>query len=74
VGGEGACLRRSSPLEALRLAATKLLLTWNRRALPQIENMESFARAVGPWGSDRGPFGCLSVLAFGARGSGAGVR
>jgi tetratricopeptide (TPR) repeat protein len=60
---KGTAFMRSSPLTALRLAGKKLLLAWNRRDVPQIESIESFARAAGPLGLPiAGSFGFLAIL------------
>jgi tetratricopeptide (TPR) repeat protein len=54
---------RSAPLAALGRAGRKLLLAWNRRAIPQIESMASFARSAGPLGLPVvGSFGFLAIV------------
>jgi tetratricopeptide (TPR) repeat protein len=69
---------RSSPLRALGLAGRKFLLAWNRGQIPQIESMDSFARAAGPLGLPLlGSFAFLAILglagtAWAARGDPSG--
>lgn len=54
---------RSSPFRALGLAGRKLLLSWNRGHIPQVESMDSFARAAGPLGLPiLGSFAFLAIL------------
>jgi tetratricopeptide (TPR) repeat protein len=51
------------PFQALRVTGRKLLLMWNRRDLPQIESMESSARAAGPLGLPlAGSFAAVALL------------
>jgi len=54
---------RGGPLHALALTGRKLLLIWNAHEVPQIESMESFARAAGPLGLPvAGSYGFLAIL------------
>jgi tetratricopeptide repeat protein len=75
--GKAAAFVGSAPTRALGLAGRKLLLAWNRREIPQIERMESFARAAGPLGLPLlGSFGFIAILGlsgvvWAARGSAA---
>jgi Flp pilus assembly protein TadD len=61
--GKALAFIRAAPRAALGLWGKKLLLVWNRREIPQIESMDSFARAAGPLGIPlAGTFGFLAIL------------
>jgi tetratricopeptide (TPR) repeat protein len=61
--GRAGAFVRAQPGRALMLEGNKLLLAWNRRAIPQIEDIDSFARAAGPLGVPvAGSFALLALL------------
>ena len=41
---------RADPVRALRLAGLKALMLWNQREYPQIENLRTYQRVLGPVG------------------------
>ena len=56
---------RRQPGRALQLAGRKLLLLWNRREVPQVENVDEFRSLVGPIGLPfLGSFAFIGPLAL----------
>lgn len=61
---------RADPVRALKLTGLKALMLWNRREYPQIENLRTYERVLGPVGLPSVLVIPLAVaLAFAALGS-----